>query len=94
MHADTEQQTYYLNLEGITGVFESGWQLDQAKELARDQLRSIAEKRGIGQYADHCEFFLEEQFNMIRGWSTTGRLLDVGIQIASGVVDEFKGVQP
>ena len=31
---------------------------------------------------------------MIRGWSTAGKLFDVGVQIASGVIDEFKGVQP
>ncbi|MGI6308423.1 MAG: hydantoinase/oxoprolinase family protein [Dethiobacteria bacterium] len=94
LHADTEQQTYSLNLEGIAGEFDPGWQLAEAKELARKQLQKIAEKRGIGQYADRYEFFLEEQFNMIRGWSTAGKLFDVGVQIASGVIDEFKGVQP
>lgn len=94
LHADTERQTYALNLEGIAGEFGSHYQLAEAKELAREQLQKIAEKRGIGQYADRYEFFLEEQFNMIRGWSTVGRLFDVGIQIAAGVIDEFKGVQP
>lgn len=94
LHADTAQQTYSLNLEGITGKFDPGWQLTEAKELARKQLQKIAAQRGIAKYADRCEFFLEEQFNMIRGWSTAGKLFDVGVQIASGVIEEFKGVQP
>ncbi len=93
MHADTEQQTYYLNLEGISGKISPGWQLKDAKELARKQLQQIAEKRGIGRYADRYEFFLEEQFNMIRGWLTAGKLFDVGVQIAPGIIDDFKGVE-
>jgi N-methylhydantoinase A len=94
LHADTQQQSYSLNLEGITGKIDPNFQLKDAKALAQKQLRIIAEKRGIGHYADRDEFFLEEQFNMIRGWSTVGKRLDVGIQIAAGVIDEFKGVQP
>ena len=93
LHADTEQQSYALNLEGIAGKFKQT-QLTGAKELAREKLQEIAEKRGIGRYADRYEFFLEEQFNMVRGWSTAGKLFDVGIQIAAGVIDEYKGVQP
>lgn len=93
LHADTEQRSYYLNLEGISGQISSGCQLEDAKELARKQLKIIAEKRGIGRYADRYEYFLEEQFNMIRGWSTAGKLFDVGVQITSGIIDEFKGVQ-
>ena len=93
LHADTEQRSYYLNLEGISGRISSGFQLEDAKELARKQLKIIAKKRGIGRYADRYEYFLEEQFNMIRGWSTVGKLFDVGVQITSGIIDEFIGVQ-
>ena len=91
MHADTEQQTYYLNLEGISGKISPGWQLKDAKELTRKQLQQIAEKRGIGRYADRYEFFLEEQFNMIQGWLTESCLM--GVQIAPGIIDDFKGVE-
>jgi len=94
LHADTQRQSYYLNLEGISGKFNPAWQLKEAKELALKQLHEIAVKRGIGRYADRYEFFLEEQFNMIRGWSTVGKLFDVGVQITPGIIDEFKGVQP
>ena len=94
LHADTQRETYSVNLEGITGKIDRNFQLKDAKELAQKQLRKIARDRGLGQYADRDDFFLEEQFNMIRGWSTVGKRFDVGIQIASGVIDEFEGVQP
>jgi N-methylhydantoinase A len=92
LHADTHKQAYHLNIDGITGKF-TATQLADAKALALAHLQQIAEKRGIGRYADRYEYFLEEQFNMIRGWSTTGKLFDVGIQIAPGVIDQYKGVQ-
>ncbi|NMA55465.1 MAG: hydantoinase/oxoprolinase family protein [Firmicutes bacterium] len=94
LHADTKRRHYHLNIDGITGSCNSNWRLTDAKEEARNQLRKIAQQRGIGHYANQYEFFREEQFNMIRGWSTTGKLYDVGIQIAPGVIDGFKGVQP
>ena len=56
-------------------------------------MQKLAEERGIGPYAGEYEFFMEEQFNMIRGWSTTGKIFDVGIQIAPGVIEQFKGVK-
>ncbi len=92
LHADTQRQVYSLDIGGITGTIGSRVQLNDVKELARQHLLELAEERGIGSYAQQSEFFLEEQFNVIRGWSTVGKLFDVGIQIAPGVIDEFKGV--
>ncbi len=92
LHADTRQQIYRLDREGIGGEFKAS-HLADAKALALSGLQEVAGKLGIGQYADRYEYFLEEQFNMVRGWSTTGKLFDVGIQIAPGVIDEFEGVQ-
>lgn len=94
VHADTQQKTYYLSEGGIRGRCRADLQLEDVKELAREELVKLAKERGIGPYADRYEYFLEEQFNMIRGWSTLGKLFTVGIQIAPGVVDDFKGVQP
>ena len=92
LHADTQQQSYYLNLEGISGRVSRGFQLENARDLAKKHLQELAQERGMGTYASQHEFFLEEQFNMIRGWSTTGKLFDVGIQIVPGVINEFQGV--
>lgn len=92
LHADTQRQAYSLDVEGVTGSVGNRFQLEDAKKLAREHLQQMARERGIGQYADQYDFFLEEQFNVIRNWSTVGRLFDVGIQIAPGVINEFKGV--
>ncbi len=93
VHADTRQRAYYLSVDGLTGGCNANLQLEDVKGLARKYLREIAIKRGIGQYADQSEIYLEEQFNMVRGWSTMGKLFDVGIQIAPGVIDDYEGVQ-
>ena len=94
MHVDTHQQSYQVSRDGISGQCDPDLHLEDVKELAKKHLVQLAKHRGIGHYARHHEFFLEEQFNVIRGWSTTGKLYDVGIQIAPGVIDNFKGVQP
>jgi len=93
LHADTQRQTYSLDIGGVSGTIGSRVQLEDVKKLAREHLEQLANDRGIGHYARQSEFFLEEQFNVIRGWSTVGKLFDVGIQIAPGVIDEFKGVK-
>ena len=93
LHVDTENGTHHLDREGLAGEVSYHFRLEDAKELALQQLQRIAGLRGIGQYADRYEFFREEQFNIIRGWTTCGKLFDIGIQIAPGVIDEFKGVQ-
>ncbi|NLU50001.1 MAG: hydantoinase/oxoprolinase family protein [Syntrophomonadaceae bacterium] len=93
LHADTQQGTYALNQDGITGSISNRLQMEDVKKLAREHLVRMAHERGMGKYADQCEYFLEEQFNVIRSWSTVGRLFDVGIQIAPGVIEEFKGVK-
>ena len=93
LHADTQRQTYSLDIGGVSGTIGSRVQLEDVKKLAREHLEQLANDRGIGHYARQSEFFLEEQFNVIRGWSTVCKLFDVGIQIAPGVIDEFKGVK-
>jgi N-methylhydantoinase A len=93
VHADTQKGAYYLNLDGIRGKCPPDFQLTDVKKLAYRHLQQIAKKRGIQRYAQHCEFFLEEQFNVVRGWSTRGKIYDVGIQIAPGVIADYKGVE-
>lgn len=89
LHADTQEKYYHLNLEGISGKIPNNFNLDNAKDLAKKHLEELMIQRGMAQYADEYEFFLEEQFNTISGYMTTGKLFDIGIQIAPGVIHEF-----
>ena len=70
-------------------IRSSSW---PTKQIARDHLTEMAADR-IKEYAGSYEFGLEEQFNMIRGWSTVGKLFDVTVQISPGVIKEFQGVK-
>ncbi|KJS88390.1 MAG: hydantoinase [Peptococcaceae bacterium BICA1-8] len=93
LHADTQEKYYNLNFGGISGKIPSNFNLDSAKEMAKKHLEEIMAKRGLVQFANQSEFFLEEQFNTISGYSTTGKLFDIGIQIAPGVINEFREVR-
>lgn len=94
-HVDTQKNTYTLNPGGVGGSVPNPgkFQLKEAQELARSHLYRLADDSGIGRYATEADFFMEEQFNMIRGWERAGKIFDVGIQISPGFIDEFEGVK-
>lgn len=93
LHADTQTGVY--STEGVLKkLMNPGrFQMRDAKDLAEKELFALAEKRGMAEYFVEREFLMEEQFNVVRGWSTTGRIFDVGITISPGVVEGFQGVK-
>lgn len=95
LHVDTEKQLYAIDQQGIVDHIEmkSSFQLEDAKSLARTSLVEIAKNMGIQRYVSQLEFFKEEQFNMIRGWSTVGKIFEIGIQIKPGLIEEYRGVE-
>ncbi len=95
LYADTEQERFVIDQEGIEGAISnpSAFQLDSAEELALGHLARLAEAKGAGAYAGEARVDLAEQFNMIRGWNRVGRIFQVGVQIAPGLIDEFQGVK-
>lgn len=95
LHVDTQTRQYQLDPGGVSGHLDKvhNFQLKDAKQLARNYLERIGAERGMSSYVKESSFFLEEQFNMIRGWNSIGKLFDVGIQITPGFVEEFKGVK-
>jgi len=94
LHADTQSKQYNLDPGGISGALDKprNFQLADAKEIARKHLQKLGTELGLEDYVDDADFFLEEQFNMIRGWDRTGKLFEVGLQISPGFIKEFKGV--
>jgi N-methylhydantoinase A/oxoprolinase/acetone carboxylase beta subunit len=94
VHIDTQNKIFSIDLDGLRGSLPAGrfFQMKDAKELAKHHLVDIAKSRGMEQYAGEADFYLEEQFNVIRGWDTVGKIFDVGVQISPGFIKEYQGV--
>lgn len=94
LHLDTEMGTYTLDPGGFTGKVKQAenFQLVDAKNIARDFLQKLGAEMNVDHDMQEAEFFMEEQFNMIRGYGRVGKLFEVGIQIAPGFIKEYQGV--
>jgi hypothetical protein len=87
LHIDTEKGEYNVAEEGISGrVTDRKMTPDDAEKMARRLLAERAARLGISEYASEAEVTYSEVFNMIRGWSTAGRLLDVRMEIPAGLL--------
>ena len=87
LHIDTERGDYTVAEDGTTGkVTDRKMMPEDAEKLARKLLAERAGRMGIGEYAAEAEVTYSEVFNMIRGWSTVGRLMDVRMEIAAGLL--------
>ncbi|MDD2372652.1 MAG: hydantoinase/oxoprolinase family protein [Syntrophomonadaceae bacterium] len=95
LHVDTQTKIYTLDPGGVRGSLENprNFQLEDARQMARNHLQEVGKERGMASYTNESSFFMEEQFNMIGGWDRTGKLFDVGIQVTPGFIEEFKGVK-
>lgn len=95
LHVDTQTKTYTLDPGGVRGTVKNprNFQLEDARQIAQNHLEEVARERGMGSYTNESSFFMEEQFNMIGGWDRSGKLFDVGLQVAPGFIEEFKGVK-
>jgi N-methylhydantoinase A/oxoprolinase/acetone carboxylase beta subunit len=94
VHIDTQNKVFAIDQDGLSGSIPAGrsFQMKDAKELALHHLVEMANSRGMEQYAGDANFYLEEQFNVIRGWDTVGRIFDIGVQISPGFIEEYQGV--
>jgi len=90
LHIDTEKGEFSVAEEGQTGrVTDQKMTPDDAERLARRLLGERAALLGIGEYAGEAEVTYSEVFNMIRGWSTVGRLMDVRMEIPAGLLPSW-----
>jgi len=94
LHIDTEKGEYSVAEEGLTGrVADQKMSPEDAERLARRLLAERAARLGIGEYAGEAEVAYSEFFNMIRGWSTVGRLMDVRMEIPAGLLPSWGGAE-
>ena len=90
LHIDTEKGEFSVAEEGLTGrVSDQKMTPEDAERLARRLLAERAVRLGISEYAGEAEVTYSEVFNMIRGWSTVGRLLDVRMEILAGLLPSW-----
>ena len=90
LHIDTEKGEFSVAEDGLMGrVTDQKMTPDDAERLARRLLGERAALLGIGEYAGEAEVTYSEVFNMIRGWSTMGRLMDVRMEIPAGLLPSW-----
>lgn len=94
LHVDTASNIYTVDPGGIKGSLDEPrrFQLGDAKILAVSCLEEASRKRNMEKYTVDASFFMEEQFNMIRGWDRVGKIFEIGIQVAPGFLEEYQGV--
>ncbi|HZJ85159.1 MAG TPA: hydantoinase/oxoprolinase family protein [Syntrophomonadaceae bacterium] len=95
LHVDTQNRFYTTHPSGQFGKIKNPakFRLEDAKNLATEHLDSILKERNMANYEGEAVFYMEEQFNVIRGWDTTGKIFDIGIQVKPGFIPEFMGVK-
>ncbi len=93
VHVDTQNGVYTVSPGGSSGsVDHRNYRMEDARDVARRFLMEMGSARGLSAYADEAQIFLEEQFNVMRGWDLAGKLFDVGIEIRPGFVHGYEGV--
>ena len=86
LYADTEQQVASAPEEDFSEQIERSFNRDQARQMALDLLKSKAVSRGAN--PEHLEMEITEdlQFNMVRGFHTTGRNIRIRAQVQPGLI--------
>ena len=91
LHVDTEKGEYDVAEEGLAGrISDKKMSSEEVEKLARRLLSERAARLGIGEYAGEAEVTYSEVFNMIRGWSTVGRLFDLRLEILAGLLPAWR----
>jgi len=83
--ADTERLIYTTNLGGQQGKLTQKLNgLAEARQAALQLYAQIAKEWGI-EVEQEPELLYEEIFNLVRGWSTTGKIIQIGLQTPPGL---------
>jgi N-methylhydantoinase A len=95
LHIDTQKQTAMVDPGGINVPIKNAhrYQLTDAKNLALEYLKEFGKENDVEPQDLEPEFYTEEQFNVIRGWDTVGKLFEIGVQVKPGFIKSFKGVR-
>lgn len=92
LYADTQQGIAFAPEENFSADIEAGFSREAAVELALKLLREKA--IAMGANPDHLATEITEnlQFNMVRGFNTTGKNIRVRVQIQPGLIHGYDPV--
>jgi hypothetical protein len=92
LHADTERQTAFAPEEDFQQSVERSFDHRDALRMVLDLLKKKAIARGAN--PDHLEMEVTEdlQFNMVRGFQTTGRNIRIRAQVKPGLIHDYDPV--
>ncbi|MGE5454444.1 MAG: hydantoinase/oxoprolinase family protein [Methylocystaceae bacterium] len=91
LHVDTTTGRYNCDLDGLRGEVPRRFTNDDAVKLAEKLLITAANLRQMEIDPETVKWFMNEQFNVIRGWDSAGKIYDIGVKIAAGVIPEYRG---
>ena len=90
LRADTSQGIYTVAELGLRQkLTKRTFNLADARDLAGRHLAERAEQAGI--YFETAETVYEEEFNLVRGFSTIGKILTCRLQVKPGVLQAICG---
>jgi N-methylhydantoinase A/oxoprolinase/acetone carboxylase beta subunit len=92
LFADTEQGTASAPAEGFAQPVANGYGLEEAQRQAFELLRVKALSRGANPDYLEMEVVESQQFNMVRGFHTTGKNIRVRVQVKPGLIHGYDGL--
>ena len=90
LQADTERGTVVIPEANIQNNIEFGFSMDDAVSLASDVLKKQAIEIGADPTALDISVTEKQSFNMIRGYSRTGRNIRLKMCVTPGLISEWK----
>jgi N-methylhydantoinase A/oxoprolinase/acetone carboxylase beta subunit len=90
LQADTERGTVVIPEANIQNNIEFGFSMDDAMSLAGEVLKEQAVEIGADPTALDISVTEKQVFNMIRGYSRTGRNIRLRMCITPGLISEWK----
>jgi N-methylhydantoinase A/oxoprolinase/acetone carboxylase beta subunit len=90
LFVDTERGIASAPEEGFYKPVGHSFSIDDARNLAISLLTHKALEEGASPEHMETEIIEETQFNMVRGFYTTGKNIRVKVQIKPGLIDEYR----
>lgn len=92
LFADTEQGLAVAPEEDFAQSVKRDFDKKGAVKLAFDLLRKKCIRQGASEQEVEMEVLEEQQFNMVRGFYTTGRNIRVKVQVKPGLIPEYREI--